>query len=177
MIAMQITILIFIFICLCWYLFVKIQGEAKFIFLIKKRTPLEVVRENDNDIEMTCSVPFYNGGKQFGSLIDVFPRHYLPNEQCNKLVIDTNLYRVNDPRNDNYWCASVFYVGEGDDIIINLKFISKQENIVTVLSQVPDLPIDIYYQAVSRKDYYIHKERIVFTTEEINSALTKALLK
>ena len=76
--------------------FVKLQGEGHFTFDISQRTPLKVVRGNAQGIELSCRLPFRNDGKQFGALIDVFTRHYLPREQYDALEIDTNIYRVSD---------------------------------------------------------------------------------
>ncbi|MEI6285799.1 MAG: hypothetical protein WCP79_04770 [Bacillota bacterium] len=155
--------------------FVKRQGEGHFTFDISKRTPLKVVRGSAQGIELSCRLPFINDGKQFGALIDVFTRHYLPREQYDALEIDTNIYRVSDPRTEKYWDAKIFYVGEGEDVVIDIRLVAKTGDIVSALADMPDLPLDIFQKTCSRSDYYYARTYLTFSSDELRAALKEAL--
>ena len=163
--------------CALWKIFVHVQGEAKFVFDSAARTTLNVTKGNVQGVEMSCKLPFSNQGKQFGALIDVFTRHYMPREQYDAVEIMTNCYRASDPRFEGYWDAKIFYVGTGDDLVLDFRFIAKNGDIVTALKDMPDLPVDIFYKGCSRSEYYYAREYFVITGAEINAALDAALHK
>ena len=158
-----------------YILFAKIQGEGHFSFDVGRRTPLKVVRGSAQGVELSCRLPFVNDGKQFGALIDVFTRHYLPREQYDALEIDTNIYRVSDPRTEKYWDAKIFYVGEGDDVVIDIRLVAKTGDIVAALADMPDLPLDIFQKTCSRSDYYYERTYLTFSGDELRAALKEAL--
>ncbi|MFA6075696.1 MAG: hypothetical protein WCV63_06240 [Negativicutes bacterium] len=158
-----------------YLLFAKLQGEGHFTFDVSKRSPLKVVRGSVHGVELSCQLPFSNDGKQFGALIDVFTRHYLPREQYDALEIDTDIYRVSDPRTEKYWDAKIFYVGEGEDVVINIRLVAKSGDIVTALAEMPDLPLDIFQKTCSRSDYYYERTYLTFSGDEIRAAVKEAL--
>lgn len=157
------------------HFFVKMQGEGHFTFDISRRSPLKVIRGSSQGVELSCRLPFVNDGRQFGALIDVFTRHYLPREQYDALEIDTNIYRASDPRSEKYWDAKIFYVGEGEDVVIEIRLVAKSGDIVTAIAEMPDLPLDIFQKACSRSDYYYERTYLTFTGDEIRAAVQEAL--
>ena len=75
------------------------------------------------------------------------------------------------PRTDDYFEAVLVQAGTGD--VLNLRVVLKtsKEEIKNVLVEMVDLPIDIFYQIVARKEWFINKSRLELKAEEIKLAM------
>lgn len=165
--------LIFI-ICMCFLLYWGLcwkQGDCAFRIYTGKMTPLTVEQMELGTVVFSTTVPIRNIGKQNGTLMDVFSRVYLPGEQYNK--VDTHILTmdINSPREDNYWEAVIVPKKETITLQIKLFITGKSGNILRDLDGIPDIPVDVIYQAVGRSDWYYAKERIYLTSDEMRMAL------
>lgn len=153
------------------WLFVTNQGDANFKFIVDQRSVFKLKEISKDTATFETTVPFVNNGTQDGTLMDVFPRHFLPQEQYDAVDTDVRLSFDQADRWDGYWEAYIVPKGTGGSIVMRVKFTTKSGDIKTALTDMVDMPIDIVYQVVARSPWYIHKERLVMTADEIHKAL------
>ena len=118
-------------------------------------------------------IPFVNKGKQYGTIMDMFPRHLLPQEQFDNVSIQSWLTDANHERHDGYWEALIYKQRKGGTIRVRVVLTGKNGNIRKDIVGFPDMPIDIYHQVVGREAYRISKTRITLTAEELEIAMRK----
>ncbi len=157
------------------YLVVRIhavmQGDAKFRFGVKKRTPAVLENLERAKAVFYTDIPYKNVGKQLGTIMDCFPRVQLPCELYDACRASAWLTNMNRERNDGYWEAYIVDVGAKGYIRLRLEFTTDRGNIADALETFPDMPVDIIYQGVSRSDWYLSKVRTVITGKELRRAL------
>ncbi|EHM42194.1 hypothetical protein [Anaeroglobus geminatus] len=57
------------------------QGDARFIIEARRREPFRLKSLTDATAVFETEVPFHNGGRQLGTIMDFYPRTLLPREQ------------------------------------------------------------------------------------------------
>lgn len=147
------------------------QGNEHLVIMAKRRTPFIVEDINFNEVILSCEVPFANRGKQYATIMDMFPRHLMPQEQFDGVHIESWLTDKHHERHDGYWEALIVKQRKSGTIKLRVVFTSKTGNIRTDLQGFPNMPIDIYHQVVGRTDYRISKTRVVLTARELQDAL------
>ena len=153
------------------WLYIANQGDAQFSFIVEQRTDFVLKEITQDTATFTTTVPFVNKGTQDGTLMDVFPRYFLPCEQFDAVDTDARLTMTGLNRTDNYWEAYIVPVNEGGSIILTVKFTAKSGDIKAALTDMVDMPIDIIYQVVARSLWYLAKDRLVMNADEIHKAL------
>ncbi len=153
------------------WLFIANQGDAHFKFVVDQRTDFKLTGITQDSATFSTTVPFINNGTQDGTLMDVFPRHFLPYEQYDAVDTDARLTLDCANRSDGYWEAYIVPKNTGGSIILTVKFTAKSGDIKAALAEMVDMPIDIVYQVVARSPWYIDKDRLVMTADEIHKAL------
>ena len=153
------------------WLFIAKQGNSNFKFIVEQRTDFILKGITKESATFSATVPFVNNGTQDGTLMDVFPRHFLPCEQFDAVDTDSRLTLDSANRTDGYWEAYIVPVTTGGAIILTVKFTAKSGDIKAALNDMVDMPIDIVYQVVDRGLWYLAKERLVMTADEIHKAL------
>lgn len=152
-------------------LYIKNKGDANIEFKVAERTAFEVVTNNNNEVVFSCRIPYVNTGKQCGTIMDCFSRHYLPKEQFDKVKVKTQIELLSAPREDDYFEAVLVQKGCGDILNLKVSFSVITGDINIALQDMVDMPIDIFYQIVARKEWFINKKRIEFKADEIKLAL------
>ncbi|HWR42692.1 hypothetical protein [Sporomusa sp.] len=153
------------------WLYIANQGDAHFQFIVDQRTDFTLTEVTKDTATFSATVPFINNGTQDGTLMDVFPRHFLPYEQFDAVDTDSRLTLDCANRSDGYWEAYIVPKNTGGSIILTVKFTAKAGDIMAALKDMVDMPIDIVFQVVARSPWYIHKNRLVMTASEIQKAL------
>ncbi len=153
------------------WLFIANQGDANFKFVVDQRTAFSLTGITEDTATFVSQIPFVNNGTQGGTLMDVYPRHLLPCEQFDAVEVDSRLTLDKANRSDGYWEAYIVLKNTGGSIILTVKFTAKSGDIKAALADMVDMPIDIVYQVVARGPWYINKERLVMTADEIHRAL------
>lgn len=148
-----------------------IQGDCKFSVIKNKMSPLKVESMSETHALFTFSVPIINKGKQNGTIMDAFMRIYVPFEQYDEAFFSTLLTDKDLPRNDGYWQACIITKGSAKTFLCKIIIQGKSGNILRDLENIPDIPLEIIYQAVGRSDYYYEKEMINIKSEEIRTAV------
>ncbi|MDY3974322.1 hypothetical protein [uncultured Veillonella sp.] len=147
------------------------QGDEQITMLTKRRTQFEVEDINFHQVTLVCDIPFVNKGRQNGTIMDLYPRHLMPQEQFDNVWIQSWTTDANAERHDGYWKAQIIEAHKGGIVRLRLIFNAKNGNIHKDLAGFPDMNIDIVYQVVGRSDWHISKNRIVLTAEELQHAL------
>ncbi len=153
------------------WLYIAKQGDAHFQFIVDQRTDFTLTEITDTKATFKATVPFVNNGTQDGTLMDVFPRHFLPCEQFDAVDTDARLTLDSANRNDGYWEAYIVPFNTGGAIVLTVTFTAKTGDIREALKDMVDMPIDIVFQVVARSPWYIDKNRLVMTAGEIQKAL------
>lgn len=152
------------------WLYIVRQGDAEFDFLVDQRTEFSLVEMTDDAAIFSCKVPFVNKGTQDGTIMDAYTRHLLPFEQYDGVEVYSRLELETAPRTDGYFEAVIVPKTTGQTVIVTVKLTAKDGNIKTALEQMVDMPIDIVYQVVARSEWYITKQRLIMTKQEVVKA-------
>lgn len=156
---------------IAYWIMAFIQGDCKFHIEKNKMSSLKVDSMSDNHVLFTFTVPIVNKGRQNGTIMDAFMRLYVPFEQYNEAFLSTLLTVKDLPRNDGYWQACIIPKGSHKTLVCKIIMQGKSGNILRDLETIPDIPLEIIYQAVGRSDYYYEKEMIHIKSEEMRSAV------
>lgn len=156
------------------WLFVARQGDAEFEFLVDQRTDFKLEEMGGNRAVFSSVVPFVNKGTQDGTVMDCFPRPLLPQEQYDAADVSARLELETRRRDDGYFEALIVPRTTGNAVIVTVTFTAKQGNIRQALAAMVDMPIEIYFQVVGRGKWYVDKQRLVMTADEVAAALSPA---
>jgi hypothetical protein len=151
---------------ICWK-----QGDCLFRLYTRRITPFKVDSMELGRVTLSAELPIRNVGKQNGTIMDMFGRAYLPQEQFDKVRVHTLVMDKERQRDDDYWEAKIVEKGSQVDLIVKVILTGRSGNVLRDVDGIPDIPIDIIYQVVGRSDWYYAKERIYLNAEELRSAL------
>jgi hypothetical protein len=154
-------------------LYIWKQGDADFVFDTDKRSQLVLEQETADQMVFSFSVPFRNRGSQQGTLMDVFVRPWMPQEQFSAAELTTQVTVASCPRNDGYWEATLFPNEklESDVAVIKLKFRTSGGDIRQAMDKIVDLPLNVIYQVVARAEWYLSKTMLELPVEEFHAAM------
>lgn len=153
-----------------WFIAWK-QGNCDFRVLRGKKSDFSVDGMDTKKVTLSCTVPIKNVGRQNGTIMDAFVRHYMPEEQYDKVAVRTLLMDTARPRTDDYWEALIVLPKEAVELKVLVELTSRSGNLLRDLEDFPDMPLDIIYQTVGRSDWTYEKGRIELTREELRNAL------
>lgn len=153
------------------WLYIARQGDAEFEFLVEQRTEFQLADMSNSKAVFTCTVPFVNKGTQDGTIMDCYSRHLLPYEQYDAVKTSSWLALEGRPRDDGYFEALIVPKTTGGSVVVTVAFEAKQGDIRTALAEMVDMSIDVVYQVVARGTWYISKNRMVMTADEVARAL------
>ncbi len=167
-----VTILLIIAVLyLAFRFYVAKQGDECIVMVPKRRSNFEVEDISFDKVVLVCDIPFVNKGRQNGTIMDLYPRHLLPQEQFDTVLVESWTMDVARPRHDGYFESVIIEPKKGGTIRLRLIMTGKNGNIRKDLQGFPDMNIDIVYQVVGRSDWHISKNRIRLTAEELQQAL------
>lgn len=147
------------------------QGNEEIVMLPKRRTQFEVEDISFNQVTLVSDIPFVNKGRQNGTIMDLYPRHLLPQEQFDQVSITSWTTDAAEERHDGYWKSVIIEPRKGGTVRLRLILNAKTGNIRKDLVGFPDMNIDIVYQVVGRSDWHISKNRLILTAEELQHAM------
>ncbi|HMM22926.1 MAG TPA: hypothetical protein PKA10_19615 [Selenomonadales bacterium] len=154
------------------WLYVARQGDAEFEFIVDQRTDFRLTELTAGQAVFSCVVPFVNKGTQDGTIMDCYPRHLLPREQFDAVKVESRLALESRLRDDGYFEALIVPKTTGGNVVLTVVLTVRQGDIRATLAEMVDMSLDIVYQVVARSRWYIHKQRLVMTAEEITRALS-----
>jgi hypothetical protein len=163
-------IIIAVFAIATWFYIVR-QGDAELEFLVDQRTDFSLNEIAKDKAVFSCNVPFVNKGSQDGTIMDCYPRHLLPQEQYDGVEVSSRLELETLPRKDGYFEAYIVPKTDGNAVVVTLQFTAKQGDIKQAIAEMVDMSVDIVYQVVGRGNWYITKQRMVVSADELVKAL------
>lgn len=156
-----------VLLCVAVWLYIAHQGDAVFEFIVDQRSPLQVEQQTNDALVVSFKVPYVNKGTQDGIIMDAFSRHYLPQEQFDGVTVSSWLMGEKTPRDDGYWESLIVPKGKGGAVVVKVRLMAKNGNIKETLKEMVDMPVDILYQVVARSAWYIHKQRVILTADQL----------
>jgi hypothetical protein len=181
---MEFLVNIFIFLVLALaaaglavYLYILNQGDAKFEFLVSDRAAFKLSSLTQESAVFTTSVPFVNSGPQDGTIVDLFPRHLLPQEQFDKVKAESFVSRQGAERSDGYWEAVIIPKKTGGVLNVTVVLTAKEGGILPLLPEMVDMPVKLVAHIVARRKWYLQKAEIILPQTEIAAELLKRSLK
>lgn len=158
-----------------WFYLYKVVGNAKIVVKATQRTPLVLEKRTPESALFSCTVEFANEGKQCATIMDCYTRHLLPYEQYDGVQAFSKAELAGAPREDDYFEAVLIQRGESIAILLKLGLVDRTgQGIDAAMAELPDFPVDLVYQSITRDPWRIDKVRIDVTTEEIAKALQAA---
>ena len=131
------------------------RGERKGYRRAVPQPPLVVTKVTPTEVTFTIEAALRNIGRQQGTVMDCFPRAYLPDE----------------PRDDGYWEA--YLVPRKKDalltIVVTLR--SLEGPIATAIGDLGEFPIDVLYYVYGRSDARYERTRFLVSGTHLRQAL------
>ena len=158
--------------------FFSIEGDPEVVVDTKNRTKFTVTKRDDKSVTLTSKVEFKNIGKQCSTIVDCLVRPQLPFEQYDGIDARAKAEVDGVPREDDYFEA--YLIEKHKSIFINVIVrlaARKGMDIDTALSHMVDLPLDIITTQLGRKPWWMSKDRMILTAEEISEATGVKLAK
>ena len=104
--------------------------------------------------------------------MDCYSRHLMPYEYFDGVEVNSRIQRKDALREDDYFESFIIYQRSKAILIVEVELIArKDESIKDTLVNMVDMPIDIVYQMVTRKDWHIEKSRIELKASEVAQAV------
>jgi hypothetical protein len=153
------------------WLYIVRQGDAELEFLVDQRSDFVLTELGADRAVFACDIPFVNKGSQDGTIMDCYPRHLLPQEQFDAVGVASRIELESARRTDGYFEALIVPKTTGSAIILTVTFTAKQGGIREALAGMVDMPVDIVFQVVGRGEWYISKQRLVMSADEIARVL------
>lgn len=156
---------------IAYWIFRWVQGDCEFRVVTRRQSRAVAESLSHTQAVLSFTVPVINEGKQKGILMDVIARACLPAEQYDALQVYAQVTDQRHPRTDGYWKAITVHKGRmvGLRIVVTLKSVTG--DVIRNCERIPDVPIDIIYQAMGRGEWYYAKDRVYLTGADIRNAL------
>lgn len=147
------------------------RGEHKGYRRAVPQPPLVVTKVTPTEVTFTMEAVLRNIGRQQGTVMDCFPRAYLPREQYPSLRVDAFLSRADEPRDDGYWEA--YLVPRKKEVAMNVVVTLRSSDgpIATAIGDLGEFPMDVIYNVYGRSDARYERTRFVVSGANLRQAL------
>ena len=161
-----------VIVVLATWLYIENKGNAQFVVKNTERSEFKLVAQSQKSITLQCEAEIANEGKQCGTIMDCYSRHLMPYEYFDGVEVNSRIQRKDALREDDYFESFIIYQRSKAILIVEVELIArKDESIKDTLVNMVDMPIDIVYQMVTRKDWHIEKSRIELKASEVAQAV------
>ena len=167
----------FLITVLATYLYISNQGNCNIQIFGDGRSKFKIDELTKESATFSTLIRYKNVGSQNGTIVDLFPRHLLPQEQFDAVNVESWLFDKSMERHDGYWEAIIVKKGLEGIIQLNIKLTAKNGDIINTLENMVDMPVNLVYQVVGRSWFDIYKERIIMYKEEVAEAVKASLEK
>ena len=138
--------------------YIWMQGDAKMLFDVKKRTAAVKVSETEKRLDFAVELDYKNVGKQEATLIDAYVRIYLPQEQYDDVLLRGKVNLKDVLRDDDYFEAVLVPAGTG-------------KTIAEAMANSPDVDVALIVECRGRGALYTKKKYITLTAEEMRGLI------
>lgn len=147
--------------------YAHIKGTGDSVVMTKDRTALKLEKLTDKEAVFSTECSMVNIGSQDCTILDVFARPYLPQEQYNEATVFANVETTDRRRSDNYFEAMLLPIGSERRLILTLRFeANKGQTITKALKKMVDMDVAIYHDGTSRKSLYTKRAYTTFFSKE-----------
>ncbi len=154
------------------WIYIVRQGDAEIEILTKQRTELQLVSNEDGKAVFAAQIPLCNLSPQDGIILDAFPRHLLPHEQYDAARVESRLELLTAPREDGYFEAVIIEGNKGNSFVLTVSLLTPNGLVAEAVAGMVDMPVELYYQVVGRGECTLHKERLVLSAAEFQTAFS-----
>ncbi|MBQ9364651.1 MAG: hypothetical protein IJT82_02640 [Schwartzia sp.] len=154
------------------------EGNPLVVVCTKERTKFSVIGRDETSVRLSSRIEFKNIGKQCATIVDCVARPQLPFEQYDGIDARAKAEVDGIPREDDYFEATL--INKHKSLFINIIVtLSARKNmsIEDAVSRMVDLPIDIICTQLGRRPWWMSKDRIILTSEELSAATGVKLLQ
>ena len=145
----------------------KKQGNATIVW--SQHIPWISHKNRDNQLVFSTIIPVKNDTGIDFTLIDVFPRLQLPEEQYKEGIWRSWCRRVDTKRQDGYWEAAILPRRTENAIEIFL-VLDSLKTVDTAMMNLPDFSIDLYWLIVCRNPQRVEWQRLAVSAEKLREA-------
>lgn len=147
------------------------RGERKGYRRAVPEPPLVVTKVTPKAVTFAIEAALRNIGRQQGTVMDCFPRAYLPQEQYPSLRVEAFLSRADEPRDDGYWEA--YLVPRKKEVALNVVVTLRSSDgpIATAIGDLGEFSMDVVYHVYGRSDARYERTRFVVSGTNLRQAL------
>lgn len=150
-------------------LYITFQGDAIIQMLTEKKSKIVQDALTDNRVDFSLVVPFYNMGKQEGTILDAYMRIYLPQEQYNDILLRGKVNLKGALREDDYFEALLVPAKTGNSFVLRFEAYAKNgKNISEALKNIPDVDVALFADCRGRRELYTVKKYFTLTAQEMH---------
>lgn len=153
------------------YFLVKqvLSAEGKATVVWSQHIPWSVQKNRDNQLIFSTIIPVKNETSIDFTLIDVFPRLQLPEEQYKEGVWRSWCRQVESKRTDGYWEA-VIVPRTTETAIEIFVVLDSLKTFDTAMMNLPDFSIDLYWLMVCRNPQRVEWSRLIVSADKLREA-------
>lgn len=149
-------------------LYIAFQGDAVMQMLTEKKSKITKGKITDKRADFSIVVPFYNTGKQEGTILDAYMRIYLPQEQYSDVLLRGKVNLKGALREDDYFEALLVPAKTGNSFVLRFEVYAKNgKTISEALKNIPDVDVALFADCRGRRELYTVKKYFTLTAQEM----------
>ena len=149
-----------------------LSSEGNILVVWSQHIPWSVQRTGENQLVFSTVIPVKNETMIDLTLVDVFGRLQLPEEQYQDGFWQVWCRRAESNRNDGYWEASI--LGKKSEMAIEIFLIlDSMKTIDLAMVNLPDFSIDLYWQIVCRNPQRVKWQRLAISADKLRESWQK----
>lgn len=149
-------------------LYIAFQGDAIMQMLTEKKSKITKGEITDKRADFSIVVPFYNTGKQEGTILDAYMRIYLPQEQYSDVLLRGKVNLKGALREDDYFEALLVPAKTGNSFVLRFEAYAKNgKTISEALKNIPDVDVALFADCRGRRELYTVKKYFTLTAQEM----------
>jgi hypothetical protein len=151
-------------------IYAKLMPTDNSTIVVSEKTALKLESLTDHDAVFSVQMPLRNIGEQDSAITDVLARPYLPQEQFPDAVCYGHVETTDRRRNDNYFEALILPAHTERMLVVTLHYVAtNSKSMKSILSNMVDMDVAIYYDGVGRKACYTKKAFFTVQAVEIKA--------
>ena len=147
--------------------YAHLKGTGNSVIMTKDRTELKLEEVTATEAKFSTEFSMVNIGSEDCTILDVFARPYLPQEQYDKATVSCHVETTDRRRSDNYFEAMLLPQGTERRLILTLTFVANgTRSIKEALNDMVDMDVAVYHDGASRKLLYTKRAYTTFFSKE-----------
>jgi|GEM_PF-3592121 len=152
-----------------WIILRVLSKEGKAKISDTERCSWKLQKSKKNQLIFSTTILIKNDTSIDFTLVDVFTRLQLPEEQYKDGICRSWIRRADTNREDGYWEAMIIPKKTGTTAEVFL-IIDAVKSLETTMNNLPDFFIDLYWQIVCRNPQRVEWQRIRVFADDLREA-------